>query len=146
MARKKITKKPTKRYPPRKEDVPATCGMLFRVRDELKAEIKAETQSLRSETQSLRSETQFLRSETQSLKLEIRSLRSEMESRFDSLIQNVSAQIHKLALLVEEQNARNAIVLDGLASLFHRQERVETELREQRKLIAGIKRFTGTSK
>jgi predicted nuclease with TOPRIM domain len=47
-----------------------------------------------------------------------------MNSRFDGLI----SEVHRIALLVEEQNARNKIVMDGLNVLFDRQERVEKRL------------------
>ena len=37
----------------------------------------------------------------------------------------IGAQIYELRALIEEQNARNAIVYDGLTNLFARQDRVE---------------------
>jgi chromosome segregation ATPase len=48
-----------------------------------------------------------------------------MESKFSEL----QSEVHRVALLVEEQNARNAIVMDGLTILFERQERVEQTLK-----------------
>ena len=45
-----------------------------------------------------------------------------------SKLSALQADFHRVGVLVEEQNARNAIVLDGYASLFERQERVEKKL------------------
>ena len=52
-----------------------------------------------------------------SLKLEIVQSRDEFKS-----------EIHSLRALIEEQNARNIYVLDGLSSLFNRQERLEAKV------------------
>ncbi len=46
-----------------------------------------------------------------------------LEARFDSMdvrFSNLEAMIHRVIVLVEEQNARNVFVLDGYASLDHR--------------------------
>ena len=77
----------------RKGDVPVTQKMLFGVRDELKADLA----SVRSE------------------------LKGEIESNtlsLESLIYKLTSEVHRLGVLIEEQNARNTIVLDGLASLY----------------------------
>ena len=58
------------------------------------------------------------------LKSDIRSLEFKVDSRFEKM----TAEIHRIGLLVEEQNAKNNIVLDGLTSLFARQERIETKI------------------
>ncbi len=43
-------------------------------------------------------------------------------------LHGMSAQMARIALLVEEQNSRNKVVLDGLASVLARQDRVEERL------------------
>lgn len=53
---------------------------------------------------------------------------NSLEHRFEAFSQDVKGEVHRIALLVEDQNARNAIVMDGLTSLFERQERIETRL------------------
>ncbi len=87
--------KTRKRYPYRPSQVPVTQGMLYGVRDELKAEV--------------------------------RSVEAKM-----------SSQIHRLAVLMEEQNSKNNVVLDGLGNLFHRQ-RIEDEMIAHNKLLAALK-------
>ena len=62
----------------------------------------------------------------------------ETEVRFDEVkaeIHEVKATIariekssHRMELLLEEQNNRNKIVLDGLSHLFERQERIEKKM------------------
>jgi hypothetical protein len=40
-------------------------------------------------------------------------------------IHQLTAQVHRVGILVEEQNAKNGIFLDGLTNLFECQERIE---------------------
>lgn len=75
--------------------------MLFLVRDELKAEIRSGGHRTDS-----------------------------LEARLESYFEKMMSEIHRIGLLVEEQNARNIIVLDGLRSLFDRQERLEARVRD----------------
>ena len=116
----------------RKKDVTATQGMLFGVRDQLRAEILSVKEELSGSIQSVKSELKreidSLRNET---KQDIDALRTEVRVGFHDLkadIHRLSSVIHRLGVIFEEQNARNAIVLDGYASLFERQERVEKKL------------------
>ena len=47
--------------------------------------------------------------------------------------------MHRLMLLMEEQNARNNVVLDGLTVLFSRQERIEGRVTDIEKVLLGAK-------
>jgi hypothetical protein len=106
-------KKTVRKYPRRASEVPVTQAMLFGVRDELKAFVKSEIHGVKSEIHGIKSENQGIKSETQGIK----------------------SEIHRLALLIEEQNARNRIVLDGLTGLFARQDRVEGELTDLKEIV-----------
>jgi hypothetical protein len=67
----------------------------------------------------------------QNMKSEFRSLRSEIDHRFcavDAQLHKMAAEISRVGLLVEEQNANNRLVLEGLSGLFHRQDRVEKRM------------------
>lgn len=71
----------------------------------------------------------------QALNLKIDTYRLELnakidatESRLNSSILNLTSEVHRLGVLVEEQNNRNKIVLDGLAHIFDRQERLESTI------------------
>lgn len=88
------------KFPERAENVPVTQKMLYGVRDELKSDMKA---------------------------MEAR-LDGKIDSNFHSLsaqVHQLHSQVHRIGILVEEQNAKNNIVLDGLTMLFERQERME---------------------
>ena len=97
------------KYPERAADVPVTQKMLYGIRDELREEIKASSESLKSDLQRLKGE----------LKSDLHDLKSDMHE--------VKANTHRFMILMEEQNARNIIVMDGLTSLFARQDRIEKE-------------------
>lgn len=126
----KITKKSPKKvttYPRAAGDAFVNQKMLYKVRDELIAytdvkfhEVKAEIHAVKAEIHELRAEIHAVKAELQEIKTEIH----ELKSQFSQL----EKTMHKVALLVEEQNNRNKIVLDGLAQLFERQERVEKKI------------------
>ncbi len=103
---------------PEPGDLPATRKMLEETRLALQSEIRAVKTELRQEIASVRTE----------LKQEIASLRTELGQRIDALTvsqEHLSGQIHEMRILLEEQNANNKIVLEGLTGLFSRQDRVE---------------------
>jgi hypothetical protein len=93
----------------RTKDVPATQGMLRLVRSEIKSDI--------------------------------RGLRSEMKSGFyrtDSKIEQVLSEVARVGSLVEEQNSRNQIVLEGLTNLFHRQDFENRRMGEIENIVLGL--------
>lgn len=94
--------------------------MLYKVRDELIAYTDVKFHEVKAEIHELRAEIHAVKAELQEIKSEIH----ELKSQFSQL----EKTMHKVALLVEEQNNRNKIVLDGLSQLFERQERVEKKL------------------
>lgn len=66
-----------------------------------------------------------------------------LDSKIENLrsdFHGLKSEVHKLAVLIEEQNARNIIVLDGLTGLFGRQERIETRFDEFEKSMLDLKR------
>lgn len=120
MAKTKKSKKTRKKYPERAKDVPVTQAMLFEVRDGLGARIDQNTHELgklNSRIDQNTHELSKLNARIDENTHEIKKMRAEMKEEF-----------HEIKLLVEEQNARNRIVLDGLTSLFARQERIEKKL------------------
>ncbi len=59
-------------------------------------------------------------------------LSQKMESGFNSLrsdVQKLEAGNSRMQLLLEEQNANNRIVLEGLQSLWQRQDSIERRFR-----------------
>lgn len=138
-ARKKKVGRVRKQSPARSVDVPATKGMLDESREELKHEITSARLEIRAVDAKLDAKVDALSArldaKANALDAKIDALRSEMDSRFklvdvrfdrtDAKIENVLAAVHRVGLLVEEQNARNIFVLDGYTSLNDRLEKLE---------------------
>ena len=71
-----------------------------------------------------------LQGEVHGLKAEIQDLKSDVHSlRSDFL--RLEAGNSRMHLLLEEQNANNRIVLEGLQALWQRQDRVEERIGQQ---------------
>jgi len=121
---KKNLKSGRKRSPQKPSEVPITQAMLYEVRNELKADIR-----------SLSHRFDSIDSKFESIDKRFVS----MDHKIDSKTEEMMSAIHRIGLLVEEQNAKNDIVLEGLSNLFHRQERLEGELGEFRKDFSGLK-------
>ena len=79
--------------------------MLYKVRDELKTTIASEIHLVRSDMEAIKSDIHSIKSGQESMKSEINSIKTS---------------VHRIELLVEEQNNRNKIVLDGLSFLMDR--------------------------
>lgn len=95
---------------PTNDEVPVTRGMLIGVRTELIERIE----SVRGEVQKVNTKIDAVHGE---LRSEIHAVRSE--------IHDVKAGMARIEVLVEEQNARNKIVLDGITAVLSRQDQVE---------------------
>jgi methionine synthase II (cobalamin-independent) len=80
----------------RSEDQPATRKMLSLVRDELSHKMESGFSDLKSEIHGIKSD-----------------------------VLRIEAGNSRMQLLLEEQNANNRIVLEGLQALWQRQDRIE---------------------
>lgn len=116
----KRKKKTPYQYPESSKEVFVTQPMLFAVRDELKEEIRAVKFELKSDIAKLASRFETIDSRFEQIDARLFSL--------EASIAKLAAETHRFVCLVEEQNARNTAVIDGLTSLFNRQERVEKKL------------------
>jgi hypothetical protein len=58
----------------------------------------------------------------------LNATRIELLERIDGIESSLKADIARVIYLVEEQNSRNKVVLDGLASMFSRQEQGERRI------------------
>lgn len=65
-----------------------------------------------------------------SLDKKIDSVKSEILSKMNSGFEKLSAQIHRIALIVEEQNARNKFALDGYVIVHEKQNILEKRVNE----------------
>ncbi len=110
---------------PTANEVPATCGMLGAVRTELLERIDQSRFELRAEMREMKHE---LRAEMHEMKGELRAEIGAVAVGLDGVraeLYGVKAEVSRIACLMEEQNARNKIVLDALVSVIDRQGRVE---------------------
>ncbi len=96
--RSKVPTPPTS-YPRSAQDAFVTQKMLYSVRDELMAHTDGKFHEVKAEIHEVKAD-----------------------------LAKLDKSVHRVALLVEEQNNRNKIVLDGLTQLFARQDRVEKKL------------------
>ena len=110
--------------------------MLDAVRDELRDEIRSAVHGLKAEFKRDRYE---LKADHQSLKADFNKMEVRME-RVEQMLAKMSAETHRQLAIAEEQNARNKVVMDGLTSLFGRQERIETKTDNLEKTIAGFRK------
>ncbi|MEK6628726.1 MAG: hypothetical protein AABY53_08870, partial [Bdellovibrionota bacterium] len=66
---------------------------------------------------------------------------SQIDARFnqmDSKVDLVLSEIHRMAVLMEEQNSRNKFVLDGYDSIYQRQDRLEARFDAHEKNIEDL--------
>jgi len=127
-------------------EVPATMNVVHSVRDELNHKIDSVKTELHHKIDSVKTELNHkidsvkteLNHKIDSVKTELNhkidSVNADLSGKMDSLntkmdtgFNHLSNQIHQIKILMEEQNARNRYVLDGYASLYERQERLEQE-------------------
>lgn len=109
--------KPQQKRPPQKsKDLPATQGMLFELRDELKAEIQA------------------LKADVTAVKADVLAVRAEVKNG----VSEMKAMFHEAMLRFEAQHANNNAILEKLNSLYERQDRVETDVAAMRSTLSDL--------
>ena len=127
--RKKAT---SKSKPPRKSpDIPVTAAMLNEARYELKAEITSFRLEVNARFKQV--DARFERVDARFEQIDARF--EQIDARFEQVeasilslkseVAKVLAAVHRVGLLVEEQNARNKYALDGYASLSERMDEWE---------------------
>ncbi len=112
---------------------------------ELKAELKSEIHGMKADIHEVKTEIHGMKADIHGMKADIHEVKTEihgMKAEIHGMkaeihevkaeIHEVKAEIHevkagmaRIEVLVEEQNARNRIVLDGITALLSRQDQVE---------------------
>lgn len=108
-------------------EIPATQGQLDAVRGELKSDIT----SLGLRLDGVRSE---LKSDIASLGLRLDSFHSELKSDIASVL----SAVHHVTAIVEEQNARNKLVIDGYKVVIDIQEDLRARTKRLERKVFGI--------
>lgn len=104
-------------------DLPATQSMLNSLHKQIKSNISSSEKKLESKINQVESKI------------------SQVESKInqvDSKVELVLSEMHRMAVLMEEQNTRNKFVLDGYASLYERQDRIELRFDAHEKNIENL--------
>lgn len=104
-------------------------------KDEMKFEMASFTAGMISFKDEIKSEVNSFRGEIKILREDISRIDHKMDSRFDKVL----AEVHRIGVLVEEQNARNKFVLDGYAVLYDRQGKVEQQVHSFEKTLLDLK-------
>lgn len=86
--------------------------MLYEVRGELKSDILSLEEKMNGKFKRVDARFNQVDAQFNELRADIKEIKSEFKS--------MHALVHRQTLLMEEQNNRNRIVLDGYASLFDR--------------------------
>jgi chromosome segregation ATPase len=137
------------------EHLPATQGMLNLHQKQFKADIKSLKKSMEgrfdqvdsrfSEINGQFSDVNSRFSEIDSRFNQVEARFSRIDSRFDQVearfskmdsrfnymeaqLSNVLSEVHRIAILMEEQNSRNKYVLDGYDQIYKRQDRLEVNV------------------
>ncbi len=100
--------------------------------DAVRAELKGDIQKVDAKVDAVRAELkgdiQKVDAKVDAVRAELHEMRAELKGDIHGLnaaVHEVKAGMARIEVLVEEQNARNRIVLDGIAALLSRQNQVE---------------------
>ncbi len=147
----------------KKKDVPATAGMLAAVRSELKhditgvriqvtkldAKIDQINVHLSARMDGLEARMDGLEARMGGLEAKMDRLEIRLEAKFDAKfkdfqnvvridVEKILAIVSRSNALIEEQNARNAIVLDGFNMLLEQSKKHDARLAALEKKVFGI--------
>jgi hypothetical protein len=132
------------KLPTRSQDTPATQGMLLEFRGEMNHQLSG----LRNHTESRFDKIESCFDLIDSRFDKIDSRFNKMESRFDKIdsrfntleakLDAMHALMHAANLRAEEQRSENRVVMDGLTSLFQRQDRVEKRVDAVEKNVGSL--------
>ena len=123
---KKAKADPPLKMPLKTKDLPATQRMLHLLESKLTNEMKAGFKQIDAK-----------------FDVKIDQLSASINSGIKEVLAVVhrqAAQVDRMELLIEEQNSRNVVVLEGLTNLFTRQDRVETRMDDVQRTVESIGR------
>lgn len=125
---------PKRSNPPRKSsDIPITIKMLKEARFELKHEINSLRYEMKAEFKGARAGTAKVQANLHQLQTNFDMLQAnfdQLQANFENGQSNLLSAVHRVGLLVEEQNAKNNYVLDGYASLSDRIDKIEKQIKD----------------
>ena len=123
---------------PTATDVPVTNTMLGKVRTEVLQRIDQAREEARADNQRLDAKIDAGKADVQGVKAEIHDLKEAFHG--------MQAQLTRMEVLIEAQDARNKIVLDGITALLSRQNQVEDRVRQVEDTVRDLAAARATSK
>ena len=133
------------------DTMPASVGLVKGVRSELKAmigsvdlrvaSVDAKVGSLGKKVDSLDAKIDSVDKKVDSLDAKIDSVRLELKGDIQEVkadIQQVLAGVHKTQVLMEQQRSEDRAVMDGLKTMSDRQNKVEADVEDFRRIIGGL--------
>ena len=135
----KITKKAKSRgkSPVKSADIPVTMRLLDLVKQELKSDIETSRLENRAEFKKIDARFQSAEARFDGTDARFQSIDARFES-MDAKLQSMDTKLIKMLVLLEEQNARNKVVLDGYTHIYDRQHLSEERIVRLEKKVLGI--------
>jgi archaellum component FlaC len=96
--------------PVRSSQTPTTSAMLYEMEERLNHRMDKGFHRLTTDIQDIKADIGGIKAEIGGIKADIGDIKVEMSG--------MKSELHRVALLVEEQNARNKYVMDGYAQLY----------------------------
>jgi chromosome segregation ATPase len=132
--------------PERGSDMLMTVGILEEFREEMRAGFRSIDRKLKSHDDkflshdkrfdSIDKKFESIDKRFESMSHKIDSVRNELKSDIEKVLE----ETRRTRMLTEEQNNRTNVVLDGLAVLFGRQERVEKRVDDVERTMENFKK------
>ncbi len=131
-----MTKK-SKYSPVKSDDIPATKGHLELVRQELKSDITSLKLSMESNFHALESKFLVIDSRFNYFDSKFEGIDAKFKD-VGSKFEKIMSILFEMKAMLEEQNSRNRVVLDGYAHLFDKSVASDTRIENLEKRVYGI--------
>ena len=126
---------------PAADEVPVTNAMLGMVRtevlhriDQAREEARADTQRIDAKIDAVKAE---LKADIHEVKADIQEVKADLHD-VKAAVHGMQAQMTRMAVLMEAQDARNKIVLDGITALLSRQNQVEDRVTQVEETVRSL--------
>ncbi|MEK6706878.1 MAG: hypothetical protein AAB116_27135 [Candidatus Poribacteria bacterium] len=135
---------PIPRLTPQSKSLPATQGMLHLFRSELKADISELRSELKSDIKQLDAKISQVDAKVSQVEAKVSQVEakvSQVEAKVEDVmkaVHHVAAEVARVGILVEEQNSKNSLVIEGYTGLAQRQDRLEMRIDGVEKLVQSV--------
>jgi chromosome segregation ATPase len=103
----------------------------------VKAQLASEINGVKAEINGVKAEINGVKAEINGVKAEINGVKAQLDT-MQAGLHEMKATVARICFLVEEQNARNRIVLDGLTAMIQRQDRQERRMDQVEETVLAL--------